>query len=69
MDHIEMAREIAEAASYLDWIKSSAASISTETRIEAAGIVANLHRIAAQLAGDRAHEIYGHDDESETQAA
>ena len=59
MDPIEMARKIADAAAFLDEIKSSTNHIPTETRVTAVAHVSNLHRIAEQLAGARAHEIYG----------
>lgn len=58
MERIEMARKIAEAASHMDWIKNSA-GIAADDRMEAARHEHNLHRIAEQLAGARAHEIYG----------
>ncbi|MFA6204420.1 MAG: hypothetical protein WC710_14675 [Gallionella sp.] len=65
---MEIARQLAEAAAHLDELKNPDQSLAslTETRIDASRSILQLHRIAYQFAGDRAHEIYDESDGSET---
>lgn len=54
---MDMARQIADSAVCLDWLKP----VGTE-EAEAIAHIDNLHNIARKLAGNRAHEIYASDD-------
>ncbi|MDO8414048.1 MAG: hypothetical protein Q7S51_09700 [Gallionellaceae bacterium] len=55
MTYLEMATKIADAASYLDFLKRSH---SQKTIAEASKHVENLHTIAEYLAADRVEQLY-----------
>lgn len=54
---MDMARQIADSAACLDWLKPVGAQ-----EAEAVAHIDNLHNIARHLAGDRVDEIYASDD-------
>lgn len=54
---MDMARQIADSAACLDWLKPVGAQ-----EAEAVAHIENLHNIARCLAGDRVDEIYASDD-------
>lgn len=56
-----IADKIAHATASLDWLKNSG---SAEQQQEAAKHLTTLSDCAIQLAGERAHELYGPDDGS-----